>query len=355
MSFQIVKFKEQKKWDGLMKGQADVYYQHGYAASFLSVDRGAPELWIFETEKARVFQVVVVKDIAQLPCFSSVLHKQEFFDASTPYGYGGPAIQTKGLVDISRIMKAYSQFVEDYCRSRNIICEFIRFHPLLQNHLLLGRFCELRYSRKTVLVNLAGGELLSEVISGEKRRNIRRALRNDITVAFDLNADKLDEFYEIYVKTMQKNQADEYYFFPFRFFKDTMQLLRDQAVLISAYDGSKMISGGIFLMGEGMMHCHFSATDPAYLHLNANSLIVYKAAEWGQKMNLRTLHLGGGHSEEADDSLYRFKKSFSTGEPLDFYTGKKIYHPGAYEEIARLSGKHKEIDNENYFPVFRAK
>ena len=359
MSFQVVDFSDKKTWDMFLGSSADIYYQHCYAASFQSVEDGQPQLWIMNEGDSQVFQTVFIRDIAKIPDLAHTLCQGEMFDASTPYGYGGPMVANKNgrldEVSAGRLMKSYFRSVDDYCHEKNIICEFIRFHPLEKNYLLCGRFRPIRYSRKTVAVRLGCEDILTEEITAERRRNIRRAIRNRVSVEFDWNASHIADFYTIYFKTMKKNSAEEYYYFSDEFFKDTILSLGKNAILICAFYENKMISGGIFLIGKNTIHCHFSATDPDYLHLNAASLIIFKAAEWGKAINLGCMHLGGGHSEETKDSLFRFKKSFSKNATLDFYTGHKIYNQKLYEEMVFLAEQNKRIQDQHYFPLFRAK
>jgi hypothetical protein len=324
-----------------------------------SVDDGLPQLWIMDEGGAQVFQTVFIRDIAKIPAFTHSLCSGKIFDASTPYGYGGPTIysgdEKMDEVSAGRLMKSYFRSVEEYCHQKNIICEFIRFHPLNKNYLLCGRFCQVRYSRRTVAMRLACGDILSDEITSERRRNIRKAQRKRITVEFDWKARHIEDFYAIYYQTMKKNNAEDYYYFSYEFFRDTVLALENNAMLLCAYYENKMISGAIFLIGKNALHCHFSATDPDYLHLNAASLIIYRAAEWAKEMNLACMHLGGGHSESAQDSLLRFKKSFSRSDFLDFYTGQKVYNEKLYEEIVFLAGQDKRTQDQHYFPLFRAK
>ena len=359
MPFEVIEFSDKKKWDKLLKGRADIYYQHGYAASFQSVEEGAPQLWMLDMDGARVFEVVVIRDIAKTPAMVGSLQQGELFDASTPYGYGGPlTAHVDGKEYPSRaegLMGAYTRLVEEHCRQKNILCEFIRFHPLCQNNLLCHPFFPVRYSRKTVAISLQGKDLWTEEITTERRRNIRKAIRNNILVQIDPEAQNIAGFYAIYVKTMQRNNADDYYYFSFQFFLDTLLTLKKNALLVAAFYEDKLISGAIFLIGTDAIHCHISATDPDYLHLNASSLVLYKAAEWGRDKKLRLLHLGGGHSEDSEDQLLRFKKSFSKDGFKDFYTGQKIFNPKLYGEAVSLAAKNKNSLDRDYFPLYRSR
>ena len=56
-----------------------------------------------------------------------------------------------------------------------------------------------------------------------------------------------------------------------------------------------------------------------------------------------------------EDTLLRFKKSFSMSGYLDFYTGQIIYDEKLYEEVVYLAGRDRRIQDKHYFPLFRAK
>src|SRR5207237_8605866 len=49
---------------------------------------------------------------------------------TTPYGYGGPV-----AIGESPPVARFYELYEGWCRERGIVTTFIRFHPLLANHL----------------------------------------------------------------------------------------------------------------------------------------------------------------------------------------------------------------------------
>jgi hypothetical protein len=67
--------------------------------------------------------------------------------------------------------------------------------------------------------------------------------------------------------------------------------------------------------------------------------------------------LGDGRAN--DDSLYKYKKSFSPKhDDLVYYTGRKIINEAIYEKLVTLSlentYKINELDITNdYFPIYR--
>ena len=49
-------------------------------------------------------------------------------------------------------------------------------------------------------------------------------------------------------------------------------------------------------------------------------------------MGIKEFHLGGGYNSEPDNSLLKFKKSFS-GNMKKFYIGKWIFNQKKYDEL----------------------
>ena len=116
-------------WDKIVKSfkDYDVYWLSGYVKAFKIHGDGEPLLFFYEKGNTRGINVVMKRDIARDPHFSGLMSEDTYFDFSSPYGYGGWIIEGE----------CYSNLFEDYegwCVNNNIISEFTRFHPLLENY-----------------------------------------------------------------------------------------------------------------------------------------------------------------------------------------------------------------------------
>ena len=127
----IITLDESDKWDSIVKSFSnyDVYYLSGYTKAFKLHGDGEPTLFYYHDEEIRAINVVMVRDIALDKMFIDKVETQSLFDITTPYGYGGFIIE--GNPNESNYKKINEEY-SDYCRSKNIISEFVRFHPVLK-------------------------------------------------------------------------------------------------------------------------------------------------------------------------------------------------------------------------------
>ena len=57
-----------------------------------------------------------------------------------------------------------------------------------------------------------------------------------------------------------------------------------------------------------------------------------------KKLKIKYLHFGGGRTNDENDSLLKFKKSFSNKE-TEFFIGEKIYNKILYNQLTIASDK----------------
>ena len=128
----IITIDESDKWDSIVKSfiNYDVYYLSGYTKAFKLHGDGEPTLIYYNSEEIRAINVVMIRDIAKEKNFKDKIVLQSLFDITTPYGYGGFIIE--GTPSNSNLKELNEEYT-NYCRSKNIISEFVRFHPVLKN------------------------------------------------------------------------------------------------------------------------------------------------------------------------------------------------------------------------------
>ena len=76
---------------------------------------------------------------------------EDIFDITTCYGYGGPI---SSEIPKDCVLKQFRNEFKKFCEKENIITEFIRFHPLFQNQLLVEKFMHIEHNRYTVYIDL---------------------------------------------------------------------------------------------------------------------------------------------------------------------------------------------------------
>lgn len=263
----------------------------------------------------------------------------DFWDFETVYGYGGPIVNTPD----SKFKQACFEALLQELKDRNFIAGLIRFHPLLENHRYASDSCEIVPVQKTVFLDLTQPEAdIWNRIHPKHRNTIRSAQKNNLTFVADERFEQLDVFSEIYKLTMEGAQADDFYFFDADYFRSIKKSLVNNGFIGYVCLDEKIIAAAIFLYDGIFGHYHLAGSLKEYLNYKPNNFLIYMAALHLKKRGVRTLHLGGGTSGAEDNSLYLFKKRFSTTQ-ADFYLGKVTLDTENYLRACRLWQDNAEV------------
>ena len=333
-------------WDSTIRSFSDhdVYYLSGYVKAFQLHGDGEPLLFYYEDEAVRGINVVMKRDIAKDVHFAGKLPEGQYFDFSTPYGYGGWLIegeQTDSLFD------AY----ESWCRENGIISEFVRFHPVLKNHIYSEKRYEVIPLSNTIALDLSSPEVIWAGLTSKNRNMVRKAQKNGVRIYHGRYPEIFEKFRTIYNGTMDKDQAEKYYYFSEGFYHSVLNDLPQEAQIFYAQieDGT-IVAASIMLTANGRMNYHLSGSLREYQNMAPSNLLLYEAALWGGTNGCKTMHLGGGVGSQ-EDSLYQFKKAFYRGEPCRFHIGRKIFLPEQYKNLEAL---RIDFPDGAFFPRYRA-
>ena len=333
------------EWDSVVRSfnNYDVYWLSGYVKAFQIHGEGDPLLFYFQNNETRGINVVMKRDVALDSHFIGNLNPKTYFDFSSPYGYGGWLIEGK---ETAQLFIEYEQ----WCRENGIVSEFIRFHSVLENHIEVAEYYDIVTLGNTVALDLASPEVIWANLTSKNRNVIRKAKKNNIKIYHGHYPEIYEIFRKIYNTTMDKDNADEYYYFGSDFYKSILEDLPQNAQVFYAEYSGKIIAASIILMSNGRMNYHLSGSLKEYSSVAATNLLLYEAARWGCANGYKTFYLGGGVGSK-EDSLYKFKKAFYRYENLKkFHIGKKIFNQEIYDELVNM----REIITDNrYFPKYR--
>lgn len=331
-------YLQSKQWNEYVKSfeNWDVYYLCEYAQSFMLHGDGEPYLICYEDDLVRICYVLMKEDIARFEAFDGYLPVGTYFDFQTPYGYGGP------LVDGEFTQQSQKQFTKefsDFCKERGVVSQFIRFHPLLQNHLLFSEVSENIYLRDTIYIDTKSEDIIVDGMMSKNRNMLRKAQKAGIEVV-KRSLDEYAEFLRMYDETMQYKSADSYYYFSDRYFEFMKKQLNSNTVVFYALLENEAIAAAVFLYNENNMHYHLASRRTGCENLGAGNLLIYEAANWACENGITRLHLGGGLSE--NDALFSFKKQFNRNGKIPFYIGRTIFNQADYDYLLRT---RKQIDD----------
>lgn len=340
----VYSINEQKEWDELVHSFAnyDVYYLSGYVKAFQIHGDGEPQLFYYNENGLRGIYVYMKRKTAM----------EGVYDSITPYGYGGFLLEgDESEENIKSLWKAYVEKM----KSENIVDNFVRYHPVLANAIPIKVCSDVIDLGKTVAMDLTSEEVIWKNIHSKNRNMIRKAEKNGIIIKHGQGLELFDDFIKIYNATMDKDNAEAYYYFKPEFYKSIHEDLKDNYEMFWAEYEGKIIAMSIMIFANGRLNYHLSGSNLQYRNLAPSNLLLYKAAMWGMEKGMKTFHLGGGVGS-GEDNLYKFKIAFNRFSDCHFSIAKHIFDQGKYNELVEERASHDtDFDRENkFFPLYRS-
>ena len=341
------------KWADLVKlYNLDVYFAPQYCKIWEDYGDGKAQAFLYESSLGKILYPYLIRKIDYKK------NDVNYFDISTPYGYGGPIFLDFDKQNLSLLIKDFRLEFARYAHEKRIVCEFIRFHPIYRNHrFFLDSDIKCKFIRNTVEMNLTLKiEEILKAMNTNTRNQVKQAIRNGLNVVFKDNPtlEDIKVFYKIYFETMNKLGTSDYYKFSFNFFLNTFTLLKENSELVFVCKDNNLISSAIFLFGNDIVHYHLSGSLEQYLCLRPNNIMLYEVALKYKSMGKKYFHLGGGYS--GNDSLYSFKKGFNKNSVLDFFIGTKIFNEKVYNLLVNRWKKKNYLGKDfqsDFFPLYR--
>ena len=352
----ILKRIDNNEWQNLVNlYDIDVSFSPNYFKIWEDCGDGKAHVVLYESCMGMVLYPFLIRKI------DTVSKNGKYFDISTPYGYGGPLILNCKNINNEELTKNFRRKLNDYLYKIGVISEFIRFHPIIENHSLFlnSNEIEVQKNNSVIFVDLSlSEEEIWKNYKANNRKNIKKAIRNDIEVIIDYDFEYIDEFLKIYYSTMSRNNAKKYYYFPKSFFR-LIQLFKNNFVLFVSKIKDKIISVEIAFYDRNIIYSFLGGSIPEYFSIRPNNILKHKLILWAKGKKIRYFLLGGGYSY--CDGIFKYKNSFSKDGIKDFFIGKKIHNYEIYNLLVREWKQKNNINNAlddydlNYFPLYRYK
>ena len=326
----------------------DIYFSPKYGKLYEEIEKGKVEVFKYESDIGSVSNMFIKREIP------ITLEGIKYYDIITPYGYGGPIIVS--CCDESKrkeLVRGYHDKFMSYCLENNIVAEFIRFHPINDNARDFMDIYQVEFVRKTVGTNIKDYDdpIQSEFKKG-CRKEIRRALNRGVKYRIKRSPDNLDVFKELYYKTMDRNRANDYYYFDDKYFDNILLNFRDELLITELIFDDKVIESEMYFVSDRLIHAHLLGNLDEYLHLSAGVLLEYATVLWGKENGYDYLHHGGGRTNDENDPLFKYKKKFGKNTEFDFYIGKKVWNEDVYKKLIEVSKVDPNVD---FFPAYRSR
>lgn len=299
----------------------DVYFSPEYYSLYENNGDGRTICFVFEEGGDLAIYPFLMNPITPL---GYELDK-EYYDIQGAYGYNGLIASTYNEEFIASFWAAF----DTWCQENDVVAEFTRFHPLMNNQELASPKMKTFYSRHTVALDLADDDIWMHQISSKNRNMIRKAEKEGVTI---VESDDYEIFRKLYDGTMTDLHAEDFYFFPPSYYEEYKQSFKDKSMLCLAILNGKVIAGSMFMFSEDYAHYHLSARDREYSRYAANNLILWYGIQKAKERGCKWFHFGGGTTGEDDDSLLKFKKEFSK-TLCEFWIGKRVHNQKVYDQI----------------------
>ncbi len=352
MNYKLLSIKDKAAWKAIIEklppDVQDIYFMPEYYELHQHYGDGTPFCFVFEQDN----------NLAVYPFLKNKVNQDllkpdadEYFDIQGVYGYNGVLSSSYDKNFIHNFHKTFATF----CKSENIIAEFTRFHPLINNYAFSENHLQVIKDRKTVYLNSTKSidEIWKEEFSSKNRNMIRKAEKSGLKFRLSDEIKDYLFFREMYIGTMKAVGAKSYYFFDEDYFLNFKKLLDNkQSLLLAELDG-KIIAGLLLMVNGKYAHYHLSARHKEYAKFAANNFLLEKAIQIAKEKGAEKFHFGGGNTSDENDPLFKFKANFSKSR-ADFYIGKKIHNRKIYEQVCN-AWEQKYPDLKNKYKYFLLK
>ncbi len=336
----IKEITSKQEWDNVLS-KVDTYdFYHTYDYHIISKQ---------EDEECLLLQFKKDNHLIALPLIIRPIKGTDYFDITSVYGYSGPV--SKNISYSFNNTQFITEFKE-YLFNKKIVSVFSRLNPFI-NH------------QKDILKNLGDCEDLSSVVFIDltndielQRQGYQRRIKSHInksrrlcTIKKAQTQEEIEAFIDIYYENMNRVDAEDSYYFDKDYFFKFLKCNDFKTDLLLAIDNetNQYISGVMFVKTNQIVQYHLSGTKTDFLNIMPVKMLIDEMRILATNKGYKYLNLGGGLGSK-EDSLLRFKKSFSK-ELETFSLWKYIVNVDAYN---KLSSKN-EVTNTNYFPAYRSK
>lgn len=288
-------------------------------------DKGEAFYFYIEKKNEYCFYPFVRREIQNI-------NNTMYYDIITPFDYGGM------IYSNNSILNDFFQKFDEYCKSHNIVSEFIRFLPTYNFDIdTISNYMDISKVNDLIYIDLESN--FWEGYSRGRKSNINRIKK----LNFEIKDINIEEFYTLYTESMDRNEANQYFYFDIVALKRIVNNAFGR--VFGIFIDNILISSMIVLVDESSAYYFLGATSTSNLSIDGNAMLFHSISLLLKNENKKLFFLGGGRK-----GVYEFKRRFSL-KTFPYYIGKKIYNQTIYDELVKLNNKK---DN-NFFPKYREK
>lgn len=222
---------------------------------------------------------------------------------SLPFSAFGGAVGDNKYVELL-VKKIFE--INEKLKCKYII---IRQHPMKFSNLYEKMGMKSIVNRWNQIIIIKNPEDLWRDLKKSNRNSINQALRHNVEVKCISNIEKISDFYELEFLTYKKFGEPRP---DISFYKTLWKKMKSKGYVeffIAKYRDITIASSMIFRFNKNVIYT-YSNSNPKYLNLRPNNLILWKIIEWSYDKNYHFLDLGCTSLQ--NKGLFSFKSSFNT-------------------------------------------
>jgi hypothetical protein len=158
-------------------------------------------------------------------------------------------------------------------------------------------------------------ELLS-LLRDNNRRNIKKGIKEGVSIKIDQSLDSLKSFYLLHCATRKRHGLPPQ---PFSFFRNIFShvISKGYGIIVSASHSERVVAASIFFHFGRRAIYKYGASDMRCQSLRPNNLIMWEAIKWYRNRDFENLNFG--RTELENSGLLQYKRMWGAAESSLMY------------------------------------
>ena len=218
--YKLLSLQDKAEWSAFLnrlpESMQDVYFTPEYYEIYEKNGEGKACRFVYEDGNGLALYPFLLNRINDL----GYELENSYYDIQGAYGYNGVVYSSN---DPDFVKSFYHEF-NKFCKEHNIVAEFTRFHPLLENYIFSKDFLDISYNRQTIYVDLTQKyDDIYRDYTRSIRQNLHTADANNLTLCTYQNVFPYKkDFFPMYRETMDRVNAERYLYFSDCYFDYTL-------------------------------------------------------------------------------------------------------------------------------------
>jgi hypothetical protein len=239
----------------------------------------------------------------QRPFAILLLNENRVIAALTGFDQGteivsGLASRPQVCFDLTLDESATSQALADAAARHFPNAKLVTLYTWSHNRLpgLVERgYRELTLEGNVVLDLRPGAKFIFDHFPLNRRRDIRKAIRNGIEVSEATTDEDAQEYWAVYSAWRRTDRKHIHHNRDFAMMATVQQMRTNDRRFLARYKGEVIAASGVRFYPGGLVEYANNCSRDEFLHLRPNDLLVWTMIEWACNSNFLALSMGGAH------------------------------------------------------------